>query len=122
MPLFSNPVSLSDGTNPHSFSFRAQLNDAKSIVGEWVEPAADLVNASTILVKHDAKSSVKRRLLQRRVMLPTTDPLVYKPVTINFTITHDTGHALALIQAEVNLVVDAVQEVGFVNNLLQGLI
>lgn len=122
MPLFTNPVALSDGTNPHTFAFRAQLNDSKSIVGEWVEPAADLISASTILIKHDAKSTVKRRLLQRRVMLPTTDPLVYKPVTINFTITHDAAHALIPIQGQVNIVVDAIQEVGFVNNLLQGLI
>jgi hypothetical protein len=122
MPLFSNPVVLTDGTDTHSFSYRAQLNDNKSIVGEWVEPAASLTDASAIIIKHDTKSVVKRRLLQRKIMLPTIDPLIFEPCTINFTITHHSSHALADIQKQVNVVVDAIQEENFVNNLLQGLI
>jgi hypothetical protein len=43
-------------------------------------------------------------------------------LTINFTVTHHSEHALADIEMQVNVVTDAIEEVGFVNNLLQGLI
>jgi citrate lyase alpha subunit len=122
MSLFTNPVVLTDGTDTHSFSFRAQLNDNKSVVGEWVEPAAALSAKSSIIVKHDESSASKRRLLQRKVMLPLTDPLESSMLTINFTVTHHSEHALADIEKQVNVVTDAIAEGGFVNNLLQGLI
>lgn len=122
MSLFTNPVVLTDGTDTHSFSFRAQLNDNKSVVGEWVEPAAVLSAKSSIIVKHDESSASKRRLLQRKVMLPLTDPLESSMLTINFTVTHHSEHVLADIQKQVNVITDAIAEVGFVNNLLQGLI
>lgn len=121
MPIFTNPVSLTDGTDSHAFSFRAQMFDTKSIVGEWVEPASPHVANSTITIKHDEKSTYARRLLQRKVELVLPD-LTYSPLTINLTVTHNPLHSAVDIQKNLNILIDAVQESGFVNNLLQGLI
>lgn len=122
MPLFTDPVSLTDGTNAHSFTFRAQIPHKTSIIGEWIEPASDIASASQIIVKHDTTSAtVKRRLLQRIVNLPINDGSV-KPITVNFTITHHPEHDLVDVQKQVNIAVDALTEVSFVNNFLQGLI
>lgn len=121
MPIFTNPVTLTDGTDNHIFSFRAQMFDAKSIVGEWVEPAANYATDSSITIKHDEKSTYARRLVQRKVKLLLADG-TYSPLTINLTITHNPGHSATDIGKNLNVLVDAVQEAGFVNNLLQGLI
>lgn len=121
MPLFADPKTLNDGTVDHVFTFRSQLPDAKSIVGEWVEPAAELSENSKIVVKHDAKGTVKRRLLQRTVSREILDGSL-EPITINVTIAHHNEHTSEQIQPEVTIVTNAATDASFVNNFLQGLI
>lgn len=121
MPIFTNPVTLTDGTDSHAFSFRAQKFDSKSTIGEWVEPAASYVADSSITIKHDERSTYARRLVQRKIQLALPDA-TYAPLTINMTVTHNPLHASTDIQKNLNILIDAMQETGFLNNLLQGLI
>lgn len=122
MPLFTDPVALTDGTSNHSFTFRSQVPHKSSIIGEWIEPSAEISAESRIIVKHDTTSpTVKRRLLQRIVNLPILDGTL-RPVTVNFTVTHHPEHALADVQKQVNIEIDALTEVSFLTNFLQGLI
>lgn len=121
MALFTNPVTLNNGTD-HSFQFRAQLPDKTAVVGEWVEPAAPIADESKIVVKHNASSpTVRRRLLQRSVKRATTTRGL-RPITVNLTVAYDVEHTSAQIDAEILLVKDALAEAGFVVNFLNGLI
>lgn len=127
MPIFTDPVVLNDGAaspgGDHSFTFRAQLNDKKAIVGEWIEPASATSSESKIVVKHDATSAiVRRRLLQRTISVLLPDGVTMKPVTINLTVTHHPLHNLADVEKQVNIVKSAVNAANFVRNLMQGLI
>lgn len=122
MPLFTDPIVLNDGSNDRSFTFRAQLNDSKQIIGEWIEPAANLSEQSSFFVKHDeSKPTVHRRLFQRSAYLPVTDGSL-KRCTVNVTITHHPEHSLADITKQVKLTQDGMAEATFINNFLQGLI
>lgn len=121
MSLFTSPVTLNNGTD-HVFQFRAQLMDKKAVVGEWVEPAADLASESRIIVKHDSSSAtVRRRLLQRKVNRATTNRGL-RPITVNLTVAYDVEHTSAQVDAEILLVKDALAEAGFVVNFLNGLV
>lgn len=91
MGLFASLV-FNNGS-AHTFVFQGQMPDSKAIVGKYIEPAASIELASQIQVKHDVSSkSVKRSLLQRRVMVAGTDGVLY-PVTVNFTVTYAPKHA-----------------------------
>lgn len=122
MLFATNPVTVSDGTDNHIFTFRAQLNDSKSVVGEWVEPAADPSAESKIIVKHDTSSStVRRRLIQRRVMA-TTATRGLRPITINTTVIYDVEHSAADITAAFTLSGNVNVASGVKANLIAGMI
>jgi len=124
MALFTNPVVLSDdggSTTDRSFSFLYQdPSDPKSISGIWLEDAADPTAESQLVVKHDQRTlgnGFRRDLLSRRVKLhpaadTETDDL--QPVTINLTVTADTRFSTAELQSELNILIDALEESGFV--------
>lgn len=121
MGLFSNPVVLTDGVDvTRNFSFRAQRADTRSIVGDYIEDSSQPIAAESLLVvKHDTRS-VPRHLLQRtikKVPAANTDG-VRKQVTVNLTITADPAFTDAEIQTEVNILIDAAQEAGFVLGML----
>lgn len=120
MSIFTNPVTLTSDA-AHTFVFRAQLPDPKSIVGEWVEPAAPIGDESKILVKHTGSTTVKRHLFQRTIKVATPTRGM-RPITVNFTVAHDIEHPSAAISREVALVVDGLGEASFIGNLLNGLI
>lgn len=121
MSLFTNPVTLNNGAD-HVFNFQAQLPDAKSIIGVWVEPAAPLADESKLVTKYNTKSpTVSRRLLQRSVKRNTVTRGM-RPITINLTVAHDPEHTQAQIEPEILLLKDALQEAGFVVNFLNGFI
>lgn len=121
MGLFSNPVVLTDGVDvTRNFSFRAQRADTKSTVGDYIEDASQPIAAESLLVvKHDTRN-IPRHLLQRTIKkVPASEPTgPRKQVTVNFTITADPAFTDAEIQTEVNILVDAIQEVGFVLGML----
>jgi len=121
MPLFTNPVTLNNGAD-HIFAFKSQIPDNRAIVGLWVEPAAPLADASQIIIKHDETSAtVRRRLLQRKVLRTTTSRGL-RPITVNLTVAYDVEHTLANIEAEILLVKDALVEANFYSNFLNGYI
>lgn len=124
MPLFTDPLVLNDGTVNRTFSFRAQLADNNSVVGEWIEPAGTLQKDAKLVVKHDEKitSTTRRRLLQCRGNYVIADGVTLKPITVNFTITHHKEHTLAQITELVTLIRDATGEADFVSNLSHGLV
>lgn len=121
MGLFTNPVTLNDGTTDHIFSWKNQVNDSQgAIVGEYIEDAADLSAASKLTVKHDEKSSkVRRRLLQRSVYkaLPSGE---LERITINLTATYNVEHTIAQVAPEVGIIVDATAETDFVDLFCKG--
>lgn len=120
--LFSNPVVLNDGTNDRTFTFRAQLNEAKSTVGEWIEPAATLRAESKVVVKHDSsQKSVRRRLLKHTIYSAVAAD-VYKPINVNFTIAYDPAHAESDLVKAAKIVGDALAEATFLQNFLRGLV
>lgn len=122
MLFATNPVTVNDGDADHIFTFRAQLNDQRSTVGEWVEPAADASLDSKIVVKHDENSAtVRRRLVQRKVNAPTVDRGL-RPITVNITVANDAQHSNADIIAAITLAVAAVNATNVKANLLAGMI
>lgn len=122
MGLFENPVILNDGAGDHTFAFRAQLADKKSIVGEWVEPTSTLSEESKITIKHDSSSSAyRRRLIQRTKKVAVLDGTL-KMLTVNLTVTHHPEHTTAEITKQIALLKDALNEANFVQNFLMGLI
>ena len=119
MGLF-NSLTFNNGT-AHIFVERGQIPDSKAIVREYIEPAAASAAASKITVKHDiASKTVKRSLLQRRVMLAGSDGVLY-PVTINFTATYNPKHAAADIVLEQKLLAAAIADTTFHANFVNGL-
>lgn len=130
MALFTNPVTLSDDggtTTDRAFSFLNQdVSNPNSVTGIWLEDAADNTAESRLIVKHDQrtlKSGFRRDLLQRTVKLhpaadTETDDL--QPVTVNITVTADSRFTATELQGEVNLLIDAVEESGFLSGFRAG--
>lgn len=119
MGLFTDPVVL----DTRSFSFRAQINDQKNVTaGEWVEDAASIAAKSLLTVKHRKQGSVDSHLLQRtiyRVPAAATDGVLRK-ITVNLTVLADSLFTSTEVQDELDIVVDATGETGFLQNLLNG--
>lgn len=123
MGLFTNPVVLDDGiVATRSHVFRGQLMDSKSVIGQWIEPAASFDADSTITVKHAVSGLVHRSLISGKENVIMPDAITMKPVTTNFTVIYSTGTAEAQLQKRVNLIIDALQQADFVKNLMNGLI
>jgi hypothetical protein len=123
MSLFTaSPVVVSDGTSDHTFTFRAQLPDTKSVVGEYTEPAADSDANSKLLVKQDESSKTKRkRLFSRRFDLVISDGVTFEPVTINYSIAYDKRHDEDVIEAlGHNVTVACLSKTEFFSNFSEG--
>lgn len=119
MGLFTSLV-FNNGA-AHTFIDRGQLPDSKAIVREYIEPAAAQASQSKITVKHDvASKTVKRSLLQRRVLIAGSDGVLY-PITINFTATFNPKHAAADVVLEQKLVAAAIADASFHANFVQGI-
>lgn len=119
MGLFTSLV-FNNGT-AHTFVDRGQLPDPKAIVREYIEPAASAASQSKLTVKHDvASKTVKRSLLQRRVLVAGSDGVLY-PVTVNLTTTFNPKHALADVILEQKLLTAAAADTTFHANFVQGI-
>lgn len=120
MPLFTNPVTVSDGTVNHIFSFTAQLADKKALVGEWGESAADANVESKLVSKQDRSSAtLRRRLLQRKANRPTITRGL-RPITVNVSVTHDVEHTSVQITEEMTIMQNALAAAGFKANFIGG--
>jgi len=124
MGLFTDPVVLNDGVDPaRSFSFRAQLSETGSVVGEYIEPAATAAEDSTLTVKHTtSKDGTKRHLLQRSNSMLLPDGVTLSPIVVNFTLSHHPEMVLANVEKQVLLLIDALGEANAVKNLMLELI
>lgn len=123
MGIFVDPLVANDGTNDRTFNFRSQLPDKKSVVGEWVEPAAPLTDDSRIIIKHDTTSPViRRRLMQHTQQVLLADGVTRKPVTVNLTLTYHSSHSEANITKCVKIAMAAMTKATFISNFLRGLI
>jgi len=126
MGLFTDPLVLVDGAAAsRTFNFRAQLNEPNSIVGEYIEPAADVASDSKLVVKHTTSAAgIKRHLLQNAETFDlTADPTDGSAAIIgNVTLSHHPLATEAQIQDRVTLLIDAMSEPNFVSNMIRGLI
>jgi len=126
MGLFTDPLVLVDSTvTDRIFNFRAQLNEPNSIVGEYIEPAAEVAAASKMVVKHTTSASgIKRHLLQNTETFDlTADPTDGDSAVIgNVTLSHHPKATLAQVQDRVTLLIAAMSEANFVSNLMRELI
>lgn len=123
MGLFTSPVTFTVNTVARIFSFRAQLPDTKSVVGEWVETAASLASASKLVVKHDATSKTAvRSLLKYSCNKTIADNLTLKPMTVNFTLICHPEHTAAQQDEVMEMMAQAVAAQGFRDGFSQKLI
>jgi hypothetical protein len=125
MGLFSNPVTLTDGTDDRIFAYRGPLPDLKIRGGDYIESAAAIAAKSLITVKNDIRTSVIRNLVQRTIRLhpaadTETDDLY--PVTLNFTIVASELFTEAELQPELNVLLDALAEANVLKNLRSGVV
>lgn len=120
MPLFTDPVVLSDGTANHTFTFLAQLADKRALAGEWTEPAAEASEESKLVSKQDRTSATfRRRLLQRKRNRPTLTRGL-RPITVNVTVAHDVEHTNAQITEEITIIRNALAAANVVANFIGG--
>lgn len=120
MGLFTSLI-FNNGAD-HTFVFRGQMPDDKSIVGQYIEPAASADSDSKIIVKHDVVSkTAKRSLLQRKVLVAGTDGVLY-PITVNLTAVFNPKHTAANVTDQLKLVGDCMVDTSFYANFPIGLI
>lgn len=124
MGLFTSPLVLTDGVDTtRNFSFRAQVADAKSVIGEYIEDGPSIAEESLLVVKHDTRSSTPRHLIQRKTNrhpAANTADTILKPMTVNLTFNGSKDFSAAEWQTELNILIDAAQEANFVAGMLAG--
>lgn len=122
--VFINPVTLNDGSADRFFAFRAQITDksGKSIVGEWIEPAAPIANDSKITIRHDVSSTKVRRRNMRVSSMALVDATTRKMITVNISIAYDPAHNETDITKHFKLAIDAASEATFLSNFIRGLV
>lgn len=124
MPLFTNPVTLNDGTSDHIFALRNDINGMKtgSYGSLWIEPAADQAVASVITSKHDeSASAVRRRLFSYRYNALIADGVTYKPITANYSLAHHPEHTDAQLSVADGIIKAGLAAAGFDANFHDGL-
>jgi hypothetical protein len=116
MGLFADPLVINDGTSDRTFNFRAQLSELGSTAGEYIEPAATAAADSVLVVKHSTSKSDRHRHLIQRVENVTINDAggTLEPLVVNLTVSRESGHTDAQVQSQVTLLIDALEETGFV--------
>lgn len=126
MGLFTDPLTLVDeDTENRIFNFRAQINESNAIVGEYVEPLAEIASTSKLVVKHSTSAAgIKRHLLQRVETFDlTADPTDGSdPVIVNLTISHNPKATDEQVQNQLTLLIDAASETDFLDKFMRELI
>jgi len=116
MSLFTDPVTLNDGTDDHIFAKRNDLTGMKtgSYGSLWIESAAAQAVSSKMTVKHDESSAtVRRRLLQYKYNALIADGVTYKPITINVSSAGHPEHTDAQFTVALGIVRAALAKAGF---------
>lgn len=107
----------------HDFVFRAQLPDAKSVVGHYIEnaPAATDFN-SQLIVKHSSTGKTKRSLLQCKVDNVILDAVTLAPITVNLSLANHTEHTKAQIKERLEVLRAAMGDSDFLDGFIDGMI
>jgi hypothetical protein len=116
MSLFTDPVTLNDGSADHIFNTRNQITGLKS--GQfgrvWIESAAAAAVASLFTVKHDESSAtLRRRLIQYKYNALIADGVTYKPITGNYSVINHPEHTDAQIAVVCGVIEAALAVAGF---------
>jgi len=126
MGLFTDPLVLVDElAASRTFNFRAQITEPNAIVGEYIEPAAEIAANSKLIVKHTTSAAgLRRHLLQRAETFDlTADPTDGNAaVVVNLTISHDPLATDEQVQNQLTLIADAIGETNFLENFMRELI
>lgn len=93
MGLLSNPMTINDGTGvspvgDRIFGFRSQRPDNRSVVGDYVESAAESSAMSLITAKHDLRATTALRALIQRTYkkAPAAGDGTLYQITQNYTL------------------------------------
>lgn len=117
----TSPVTVNDGTSDHILVSRGQITGTKTLAGVWIEPASASADESVVVVKHNEDSpSVRRRLLQRKVMSATTTRGL-RPITCNFTVAYDVEHDKAVVKLEIQFALAIMNATSVIDNFLLGM-
>jgi hypothetical protein len=119
MGLFSNPMTINDGTGDRIFSFRSQRPDNRSVIGDYIEDAAASAANSLITVKHDLRATTAYRALIQRVykLAPAAGDGTLYQITQNYTLVASPLFTTAEITPEFTLFLDALSETGVLAGL-----
>lgn len=119
MPLFTNPVTINDGT-ARSFEFIGSIPDNGSdLAATYVETAAAVADNSRINVKHTRKSTKCRSLVQCTLNKATSGGSV-APIVANLTISYHPNHAQADVEMMIKRIVAAGGVTGFSTGVALG--
>jgi hypothetical protein len=125
MGLFTNPVTLTDGTDNRIFAQRSTLQGLKPGMfgGDYIETAAEIAAKSLLTVKTDMRTAIIRNLLQRTHKVhpaadTETDDLY--AITWNITCVAHELFSAAELQLEYNILADAMQEANVIKSLRSG--
>lgn len=124
MGLFTDPLVINDGTADRTFNYRAQLSINDTTASEYVEPAASAAARSLLTVKHTVSKTMRpRHLLQRSEFKSIGDADgTLDSIVVNLTIACNAGHTDAMVEEQLNLILAAAQETGFVANMRRRMI
>lgn len=117
MPLFTNPVTINDGT-ARSFEFIGTNIDKNSdMSATYVESAAAVSDNSRINVKHTRGTRKSRSLVQCTLNKATTGGTV-EPIVANLTISYSPNH----VQADVEMIIKRIVAAGSVASFPTGVV
>jgi hypothetical protein len=132
MPLFTNaPVALTfEDAQPDcglsvskSYVFRAQLPDAKSVVGEYVEAintSEDIIH-ERLLVKYTDTAKTRRGLLSLQSEIKTNDD-TFASSPVNLTFVYNKNTAAGDIKQQLETMRCLLGKSGFIDGFVAGMI
>lgn len=124
MGLFSDPMTLNDGSGvspagDRIFSFRSQRPDNRSVIGDYIEDAAESSASSLITVKHDLRATTAYRALVQRVykLAPAAGDGTLYQITQNYTLVASPLFTVAELTPEFTIFTAALAESGLLAGL-----
>lgn len=131
MSLFTTlPVSLVDSAvqpiatldSALSISFRCQLPDAKSVVGEYVISEDEPTGVSPVLlIKHQESKTVKRSLASLKIDALTADD-TYAGITVNLSVVNDRKHSDSQVVNQLEVMRCLMGTPGFLQGICDGMV
>lgn len=102
MGLYTSTQVINDGTADHTFVYRGQLPNPKSLVSEYFEPAA-IASETKITAKYELSNSpAQRNVISFSCLLPDADGKL-KRCTINTSVAYDKGCNIADVEDRLDL-------------------